>query len=239
MKPTLARCAVFLLSCVVACRGLRAADQGEQDGSQSKPTLPPKAAAKACLATANELRRHGYRREAISLYERARQLDPKQTDVCRVLAVLYDLEHMDRKALSEFRSALELSPKDADLLNDLGYFYLARHDCANAEKRFREALKNDPDNERAWTNLGLALAGQGRFQQSYEAFAKVSGAAAAHSNVGMLLAKSGMQQEAIRAFQNALELDPELKQARIALSVVQKQTASRASDPTLTPTARQ
>ncbi len=202
--------------------GATSAYASEKENTKNQDTLPPKLTAKACRATADEMARHGYRREAIALYERARSLDSKHADVCRMLAVLYDLERDDKHALDEFQKAVRLTPKDANLLNDLGYFYFRRKDYQRAEMQFRAALKQAPDHEHALTNLGLSLGAQGRFESAFQAFEEAVGPAAAHSNVGMLLAKSGNAREAARAFQNALDLDPDLKQAQVGLEVVMK-----------------
>jgi Tfp pilus assembly protein PilF len=184
----------------------------------AKASLPPKKAAMACVATAEELQAKGHANEAVLLFERARQLDPKQARVCRDLAVLYDQQGQDARALAEYQKALELTPRDADLLNDWGYFHFRRGDWTEAEKQFRAALAESPTHERATINLGLTLGEQGRYQDSYEVFAKAIGPAAAHSNVGVLLASRGRDAEARVAFQKALELQANLPQARAFLT---------------------
>lgn len=182
------------------------------------PVLPPKEAARACVATADELMNHGHRREAIALYERARTLDPKRTHVCRILAVLYDQDGQDASALAEYEAAIEATPDDAELLNDFGCFHNSRGDYASAEQWFRKSLAVKPQQQRAWTNLGMALGNQGKYGPSYDAFVKAVGPAAAHSNVGMLLAQRGQWDDARRAFRNALAIQPELPQARAVLN---------------------
>ena len=113
--------AVVTLIATVGAAGIcRAADSSGK--SAAKAELPPKEAAKACLATADEMVRSGYTREAAALYERARQVDPSQQQVCRYLAVLYDEIGADSQALAEYNHAVRLTPKDSDLLNDFGYF---------------------------------------------------------------------------------------------------------------------
>jgi len=176
--------------------------------------MKPAEAANACLVTAQELAQGGHRREAILLYEKARQLDPKQKQVCRHLAALYDLEKNDAQALVEYQKALELAPKDPDLLNDFGYFHYERGDWANAERYLRDALLQDNRHQRAWTNLGLTFGAQGRYQEGFEAFSKAVDPAAAHSNIGMIMARHGRHADADRAFQQALSLDPHLPQAK-------------------------
>ena len=191
--------------------------RGDKSAKNSQ-LLPPAEAAKACVSTADEMAKGGYRKEAILLYERARQLDSGQKHVCRYLAVLYDEEGDDAKALTEYAAALKLTPKDADLLNDFGYYYFSRGDLTKAEHWFRAALAQSPKHERAWVNLGMVLGQAGRYQESYEAFCKVVNPAAANSNVGMLLAKNGQRDDAVRAFQQSLVQDPNLKPPRTALT---------------------
>jgi Tfp pilus assembly protein PilF len=188
----------------------------------TKPTkvqteLPPKEAAEACIATAKDLLDHGHDREATLLFERARGLDPKRTELSRFLAVCYDRQNETTKAKSEFDQSLKLAPHDADLWNDYGYFFYRRSDWSQAERNFRESLKLNPKLERAKINLGMSLGQQARFQEAFDVFSDAVGPAAAHSNIGVLLAKQGRHAEAINAFQSALSLQPELTQAQACL----------------------
>ena len=140
--------------------------------TKNSQVLPPAEAAKACISTADEMAKGGYRKEAILLYERARQLDPGQKHVCRYLAVLYDEEGDDAKALTEYVAAQKLTPKDADLLNDFGYYYFSRGDLTKAEQWFRAAIAQSPKHERAWVNLGMVLGQAGRYQKVMRRFAR-------------------------------------------------------------------
>jgi len=97
-------------------------------------------------------------------------------------------------------------------LSDFGYYYYERENNAEAEKSLRKALEIDPNHAKALCNLALVLAAEGRFDESFEAFSKVVGPAAAYSNVGVLLAKQGRYDEARRAFHQALAIDPTLRQ---------------------------
>ena len=77
--------------------------------------LPPARAAEACLASARELEKHGYEADAIVQYEKARQDNPRLTQVSRRLAVLYDRQGNAQRALAEYQLALKVQPRDADL----------------------------------------------------------------------------------------------------------------------------
>jgi Tfp pilus assembly protein PilF len=194
----------------------------EVSKSNGSDELPPKQAAQACLATAKELQAHGDAREAILLFERARQLDPREQQVSRYLAGLYEQQGNDTRALAEYRKALELSPRDADLLNDFGYHHYRHQDWKQAEDYFRKAIAQAPDHERAWVNLGLVLGEQGRYQESFNAFSKALGPAAAHSNLGVILASQQRRAEADAEFKQALRLKPDLPQPRAFLAQLDK-----------------
>jgi Tfp pilus assembly protein PilF len=190
--------------------------------------LPPKKAAQVCLAAAKELDGQGHDAQAIALYERAREHDPALKQIARRLAVLYDRQGNSTKAREEYARALEESPRDANLLNDIGYFFYQRGQWDDAEKWLRQAVDVDPKHQRAWTNLGLAYGQQGRYQQSYESFCKVVSPAAAHSNVGALLAQNGHHNLADQALRQALALEPDLQQSRVILAHLETNAASPA-----------
>ena len=204
--------------------------------------LPPDRAAEVCLAAAQELEKTGHEADAIVQYEKARQHNPRLTPVCRRLAVLYDRQCDYAKALAEYKQATKLNPRDAHLLNDLGYFYYERCDWTEAEKCLQQALAIDPGHQRAWVNLGLVLGHQERYQESYEAFAKVVNPGQARGNVGIILAKQGKVDEAKETLRQALSLEPDLKPARVVLARLEAplETASEpASGTSLVPTSQE
>lgn len=186
------------------------------------PEMTPREAAQACLTTAKELFDSGYDREAIQLFERARQLDPKQTQVARYLAVLYDRQLDGHHAQAEYDKALKLTPKDPDLLNDVGYFHYQYGRWAEAEASFRAALRSKPTLERAKINLGMTLCQADRYGEAFDVFREVVGPAAAHSNIGLMLAGAGRRDEALRALHQALVIQPSLPQARAMLEYLEQ-----------------
>ncbi|MDB5391032.1 MAG: repeat-containing protein [Planctomycetaceae bacterium] len=191
----------------------------------AKPAeLSPAVASNACVATAKALAKNGYETDAIAEYEHARELNPEVTGISRYLAVLYGRQHNRQKALTEFQLALKEHPKDADLLNDFGYFHLEQEEWSLAETQLNKALTLAPKHERARINLGLALAYQGRVEESLAAFKPAIGEAAAHSNLAMILAQQGKADAARREFQRAAELDATLQQPQVALAILDRET---------------
>jgi Tfp pilus assembly protein PilF len=196
------------------------ADEADTPPS-SHGELPPKQAARACMAAAEEMQNTGRAAEAILLYEKARSHDPSLKSVAHHLAVLYDAQGDSTKSLVEYQKALECEPKNANLLSDWGYYHYERKNYAEAETALRKALAIDANHSKAQTNLGLVLAAQGRFDESFAAFSKVVGPAAAHSNLGVLLAKQGRCEEAKQAFHQALALDATLQQPKVFLEYLE------------------
>lgn len=196
------------------------------DAADAVGELPPFRAAEACLATAQALDKKGHEPEAIAEYEKARQYNPKLTQVSRRLAVLYDRQCDYTRAMNEYKLALQDNPKDADLLNDLGYCCHERGDDPEAEKWLRQALEINPKHARAQGNLALTLGHQGRYKEAFDAFTKVVSPAQAHSNLGVILAQQGQSALAQAALRQALELEPDLKQARFVLSRLEKPTVA-------------
>ena len=190
-------------------------------GEKGAEELPPKEAAAACITTAESMTQQGHFREAAALYEKARTLAPSSIDFSRRLAALYDLEGEPSKAKVEFEKALKKSPNDADLANDYGCFQMKMGQTKEAIGSLERALVLNPKNERAKVNLARALASENRTHEAFELFAQVSGEAAAHHNMGVILAKQGRNEEATRAFHEATRLDPSLSQPKAFLAVLE------------------
>ena len=180
--------------------------------------IPEKQKATLCLTMAESFDRDGKDADAALYYDQARTLDPALNEkAARRLAVLYDRLDNQAKALVEFQELIKKRPKDAGLLNDLGYSHYNRGHWAEAETYLRRAVAADKTNKRAWVNLGLALAQQGKYQESIEVFQKAVSPAEAQANIGFVLVVQGKRAEAAAAYRKALELEPTLKTAQNAL----------------------
>ena len=185
------------------------------DGSSD---LSAEESAVLCLKTAEQMAQGGDLLGAASFYEQARRLDPNAIDYSRRLASLYDQLDSSEQAKKEYQKAVEQDPTDADLLNDFGVFFLRREQWAESEVWFRKSLTVQPQHERATVNLAISLGMQNQLKESYDLFQRSVGAAAANSNLGVLLARQGRNEEARNHFQQAITLDPSLTSARTQLA---------------------
>ncbi|WP_158265405.1 tetratricopeptide repeat protein [Blastopirellula marina] len=193
---------------------LPSADDSPDKAGASSDKTSGSQAAKACIVTAQELHQEGHYVEAAKLLEKARSEQPNGYDYARHLAVLYDELGMTNEAENEFRTALANHPKDADLQNDFGYYCFRIGDDARAEQQFRKALELNPKHQHAQTNLARTLFRQNRLEEAHAAFVQAVGPAIAHQNMGVLLAQAGRDDQARMAFEDALQLDPNLDTSR-------------------------
>jgi Tfp pilus assembly protein PilF len=219
---------VGLLVQGLGCRATKWMERDPLQGSDTQPAeqvkvnpraeLPPAKAAEVCLRTALELEKSGYHDEAAKEYEKAREFNPRLSQIARRLAVLYDKQGNDERAKSEYQRALAASPNDPELLNDVGYFAYERGLWSEAEEWLRKAIALDPNHQRAWVNLGMALGQQGRNQESLNAFSRVVTPAEAEKNLGIILAQRGDIQQAKMALQRSLMIEPDAKLPRAILA---------------------
>ncbi|MFO0823256.1 MAG: tetratricopeptide repeat protein [Gemmataceae bacterium] len=157
--------------------------------------------------------------QAIAYYERAREQDAAMTErVGRRLAVLYDRVDQQAKAMNEYQELLKKRPKDSGLLNDIGYSYYNRGQWAEAESHLLRAIAADKHNKRAWVNLGMAQAQQGKTADAITAFEKAVSPAEAQANLGFVLTTQGKREEALAAYRRALTLEPTLPIAQAAIA---------------------
>jgi Flp pilus assembly protein TadD len=179
--------------------------------------------AKLCMATAEQLEAANKSGDAIQLYERARQLDPRNdAKVTRSLANLYARIGEFDRAKDEFDRALRAAPKSAEVLNDLGYAYYSRGMWKEAETVLRSAIAADAKHQRAWSNLGMALGQQKRYEEAVDAFRHVVSPGKAYCNVAYLMATQGRRDQAAATYREALKVEPDLQLARIALDRLER-----------------
>lgn len=202
----------------------RAFGTSAEDSENS--SLTPHQSSLACLRTAHELDKQNHLHEAASLYERARNFNPKVKGVSRRLAVLYARMNQDDKARTEFERAIEESPNEVELYSDAGYFYLQSGDYEKAEMLLDKASKLEPNHAKSNMHLAMLRAKQGRPEESLALFKKVVGPADAHANLGVLLAKQGKLEQARSHFEQAQQLDSEAEVPRAFLDYFANQSKS-------------
>ncbi len=178
----------------------------------------------------------GHNDKAREVYEGIYKKDPQNAQVCHRLGIVHAKQSNYEAAKRYFNEAHTLRPSDPEILNDLGYTSYLSNDLAQAEEALGKAIKLDPRNHRATNNLALVVGTQGRLDESYRLFRMVNKEAEAHSNVAYLYAQQGQGKQALEHYSQALNIDPQMKNAGNAMIEIarlqQKMEADRSSDRT-------
>jgi tetratricopeptide (TPR) repeat protein len=121
-------------------------------------------------------------------------------------------------ALGHFQMATRLRPDLAETQNNLGSAVLAKKDTKAAIGNFREALRLSPTIVAIQSNLANALVLDGHLEEARELYGDLAHRFPQNAtflcNWGVTLYRTGRHNEAIAAFQRALEINPDLADAR-------------------------
>jgi tetratricopeptide (TPR) repeat protein len=140
--------------------------------------------------------------------------DPKTVADLHARAETYRGLHEYDKALDDYSKAIELEPMNPNTWNARGYCYnhlpVPQPDKAFAD--LTKAIKLDPKSSQAHSNLGTALAKQGKLDEAVAEYHKAieldPNNTWPHSNLGYALTKQGKLDEAVAECHKAIELEP-------------------------------
>ena len=145
--------------------------------------------------------------EAISELSLATSLDPKLTEAHNLLGVAFDKKGFGDRAKESFERAVKID-EDADTLNNLGFSFYQNGNYRAAVDRLKRAAKLAPTDERILNNLGLAYCRLGKIDEAYKAFTRANGPLTGNLNTAKMLERFGREDDAIRYYEAAREIDP-------------------------------
>jgi Flp pilus assembly protein TadD len=145
--------------------------------------------------------------EAISELSLATSLDPKLSEAHNLLGVAYDKKGFGDRAKESFERAVKLE-EDADTLNNLGFSLYQNGNYRAAVDRLKRAAKLAPTDERILNNLGLAYCRLGKIDEAYKAFTRATGPLTGNLNTAKMLERFGREDDAIRYYEAAREIEP-------------------------------
>ncbi len=148
----------------------------------------------------------------------------------RKLAVVLDRLGRFAESDVQYKAALKFSPDDPKVWNNAGYSQYIQGRWEEAERTLRTAARLAPADPKVATNLGLTLAARGKVDEALAVLTRAVGPAAAHADIGYVLAATGRRDEAVGHYRTALSLQPGLATAETALAELAKTV-------TVTPTA--
>src|SRR5688572_4399095 len=145
--------------------------------------------------------------EAVSELSLAVSLDPKLTEAHNLLGVAYDKKGFGDRAKASFERAVKLE-EDADTLNNLGFSLYQNGNYRAAIDRLKRAAKLAPNDERILNNLGLAYCRLGKIEEAHKAFTRATGPLNGNLNMAKMLERFGREEDAIRYYEAARDIDP-------------------------------
>jgi hypothetical protein len=100
------------------------------------------------------------------------EANPKDTDSLKELGnMYYDIGWAD-KAIEYYGKYLAIIPDDSFVLNDMGRMYIAADDLGSAIKNLNRSVELNPTLPQPFINLGLAYAGQGKYEEALSVLEK-------------------------------------------------------------------
>jgi len=179
----------------------------EDARNQSEKRDTSSATAREHLEIGREYLVEGRYNEAISELSLAVSMDSKLTEAHNLLGVAYDKKGFGDRAKDSFERAVKLE-EDADTLNNLGFSLYQSGNYRAAIDRLKRAAKLAPADERILNNLGLAYCRLGKIDEAYKAFARATGPLTGNLNTAKMLERFGREDDAIRYYEAAREIDP-------------------------------
>jgi tetratricopeptide (TPR) repeat protein len=177
------------------------------------------------ISTAQVCERQGNVDQARQHYGQALSMWPGHVEVLRAAARMEDRLGQLPMAETLYHQAVAANPQHAGALNDLG-LCLARQGKLEASVQFIEqAIQLQPEKPLYRNNAATVLVELRQDQRALGHLAAVHGAAEANYNFGQLLVQRGRAEEATPYFQAAVEQNPQMESAHLALAKLQGKSA--------------
>ncbi len=119
-------------------------------------------------------------------------------------------------AVKAYRRGLEIEPENVEILNSLGFSLFQEGRSEEAVVALEKALAVDPEHWKAHNNMALASLDLGELEIAeahYRESLAIEPQPAIHNDLGAVLERQGLTEEAVEHYRKALELDPELVSA--------------------------
>jgi Tfp pilus assembly protein PilF len=187
--------------------------------SLNTPVGPP--TPQLLISTAQLYERQGEVERARGHFQQALTMWPGNVDVLRAAARMEDRQNNLPMAENLYRQAVASNPNHAGALNDLG-LCLARHGKMDQSVQvIEQAIVIQPDKPLFRNNAATVLVEMRQDQRALGHLAAVHTAADANYNLGQLLLQRGRTADAAPYFQTALQLNPQMQSAQLALASLQ------------------
>ncbi len=190
-------------------------------------------APRVLLDIADKLRIEGRLAEAFEAFGELLEVDPESARGLAGLGLTLFAQARYEEAIASISRALDLDPSlgiAGTLEMHLGQAWQHLGQLEHAERHFQAAIAIDPNDTQAIDRVGLLVYQQGRFADAARWYAQLAELwphdAQTFATFAAAQAQAGNPQEAIRTFEHALSLDPNLEAARRGLALARASAAT-------------
>ena len=192
--------------------------------SVAAPSAPSPGDCETHIKLGNSLKEQGKIDEAISIYDRALEVEPESAHAHYYKGnALMELKRLD-EAETSFKRAIELKPDYPQAHNNLGNVLKDRGRLDEAVARYRRALEINPNYVLAHNNLGNAMRDCGRLDEALVCYRRAleidPNFVEAHTNLGNALCDLGQLNDGLACYQRAIEINPGFFEAHSNLLLV-------------------
>jgi tetratricopeptide (TPR) repeat protein len=170
----------------------------------------------------------GREEEAHSHFEAAARINPRDPMSRSNLGTYYQSHGRVPEAVDEYQTAIKLT-SDPGLLSmtyaNLGAAQRALGEDEQAQQSFEQSLHLNPNQFNAWLGLGLLARKQGQVEEAIRDLSRsleLQPTAEAYFELGHTLEQAGRTAEALDAYDQALKLAPDLKEAQQAADTLRQ-----------------
>ena len=124
-------------------------------------------------------------------------------------------------AVKAYERGLEAEPDNVELLNSMGFALFQQGKSEEAVASLEKVLAVDPQHGKAHNNMALASIDLGEFEIAeahYRESLAIEPQPAIYNDLGFVLERQGLSEEAADAYRKALEVDPESAAAHYNLA---------------------
>jgi tetratricopeptide (TPR) repeat protein len=213
----------LLVSLAAGCAGNPKAQpaanaSASPSSSEFDTTKAPPITAKTHFAAGQLAESQGDLANAIAQYQKALSIEPKYADAMFRLACAQTASRDFAKALDTWNRYVTLTNGSATAYNNLAFCQELAGNPTAAESTYRTGIARDPTSEPCHVNYGLMLARHGRPNEALLQLQTVLPPAKAHYNLASVYEQSGHKAQAKTEYAKALELDPDLTDAKSKLA---------------------
>ncbi len=163
------------------------------------------------------LKREDKMPEALTLFEKALELNPDYFEAHYNRGLALDHLHRPQEAIEEYRKAVSLSPESREARMLLAQSLQSGGDIAGAIEQFQILENSFPNDGELHATLGSLLVQAGRFGEAAEEFRELIElfplAASPHNDFGNALYVLGQHDRALDEYREAIRLNPKMAEA--------------------------